>query len=122
MKQRTTQQNRALYKYFELVSDELNNAGYSVMKTLRHDVEIDWNQKLFKELMWKPIQKAITKKNSTADLESGELQIVWETLNRHLGQKLGIHTPFPSLEVMIEQLGKVDYPVNEYDEQPDFNK
>jgi len=115
MKQRTTQQNRALYKFYELVSEDLNNAGYSVLKTLRHDVEIDWNATLFKELMWKPIQKAITKKNSTADLTSGELQIIYDTLNRHLGEKLKIHTPFPSLESMIEQLGKVEYPKEEYD-------
>lgn len=118
MKQRTSQQNKALYKFFELVSEDLNNAGYSVMKTLRHDVEIDWNATTFKELMWKPIQKAITKKNSTADLSSGELQIIYDTLNRHLGQKLGIHTPFPTLDVMIEQLGKVEYPVDEYDGEP----
>jgi hypothetical protein len=115
MKQRTTQQNKSLHKWYELVSEELNNAGYSVMKTLRHDVEIDWNATLFKELMWRPIQKAVTKKGSTAELSSGELQIVWETINRHLGQKLGIHTPFPSLEVMLEQLGKVEYPQEEYE-------
>ena len=115
MKQRTNSQNRALHKWYELVSEELNNAGYSVIKTLKPSVEIDWNATLFKELMWRPIQKAVTKKGSSSELSSGELQIVWETINRHLGQKLGIHTPFPTLEVMIEQLGKVEYPTEDCD-------
>lgn len=122
MKQRTSQQNKALHKWFELVSEDLNNAGYTVKKTLRADFDLDWSSSLFKELIWRPIQKVITKKNSSSELSSGELQIIWDTINRHLGEKFGLHTPFPSLEVMIEQLGKVDYPVNEYDEEPDFNK
>tara|TARA_R110000868_G_scaffold317240_1_gene578043 strand:- start:695 stop:1051 length:357 start_codon:yes stop_codon:yes gene_type:complete len=118
MKQRTTQQNKALHKWFELISDDMNNAGYTVLKTLRKDVELDWNAILFKELIWRPIQKSLTKKTSSADLESGELQIIWDTINRHLGEKFGIHTPFPTLDVMIEQLGKVDYP--DHDEEPEF--
>ena len=120
MKQRTSQQNKSLHKWFELVSEDLNNAGYTVKKTLREDFDLDWNPNLFKELIWRPIQKAITKKNSSSELESGELQIIWDTINRHLGEKFGLHTAFPSLENMIEQLGKVEYPENEYDEEPDF--
>ena len=120
MKSRTVQQNSALHKWFDLISNDLNGAGYTVLKTLRKDVELDWNPILFKELIWRPIQKALTKKGSSAELSSGELQIIWDTINRHLGEKFGIHTPFPSLEVMTEQLGKMDYPEHEGD--VDFNK
>lgn len=119
MKHRTTQQNKALHKFFELLSDDLNNAGYSVRKTLKEDFELDWTPNLIKEILFKSIIKAKFNKSKTSELSSGELQLAYDELNRHLGQKLGIHTPFPSLDVMIEQLGKVEYPEDEYNgEEP----
>ena len=65
MKQRTEKQNAALHLYFQKLSDMLNDSGYSVMKTLRHDAEIDWTPTLIKELMWRKIQKAMYDKKST---------------------------------------------------------
>lgn len=121
MKQRTTQQNKSLHLYFEFLATELNNAGYDVLKTLRHDISIDWNATLIKELIWRKVQLASYKKKSTADLTSGELQVLWETINRHIGEKFGIHVPFPSLEDLVEQdkRMKADYPSDEGID-PDF--
>jgi hypothetical protein len=82
--------------------------------------ELDWTPQLLKELLWRRIQKKKFNIQSTADLDSGELQMVYDELNRFLGTEFGIHTDFPSLETMIEQLGKVEYPVDEYDEEPTF--
>jgi len=115
MKQRTTQQNKSLHLYFEFLATELNNAGYDVLKTLRHDISIDWNATLIKELIWRKVQLASYKKKSTSDLTSGELQVMWETINRHIGEKFGIHVPFPSLEDLVEQdrRMKPEYPVHE---------
>ncbi len=96
-------QNKSLHLYFTHLADELNNSGYSVIKTLRHDIDIDWTPTLIKELIWKTVQKASYDKKSTRDLTSGELQIIWETINRHMGQKFGIHVPFPSLEALVEE-------------------
>lgn len=118
MKKRTTQQNKSLHVYFQYLADELNNAGYDVLKTLRHDISIDWNATLIKELIWRKVQKTAYKKQSTADLSSGELQILWETINRHVGEKFGIHVPFPSLESMLEEeksKRSYQYPKGEHD-------
>lgn len=120
MKHRTIQQNKALHKFFELVSEQLNDAGYDVRKTLKHDFELDWTPLLVKEIIFKSIIKAKFGKSKTSELSSGELQLAYDELNRHFVTKFGIHIPFPSLDTMLEQLGKVDYP--EYDEEPDFNK
>ena len=92
------------------------------MKTLRHDVEIDWSPTLIKELIWRKIQKATCDKQSTADLTSEEVILVFDTINRHLGTKFGIHVPFPSIDGLVEEdklKRDYSYPKDEYDgEEP----
>lgn len=95
---RTLKQNSALHVYFNLLAEELNSAGYDIKETLKKDIEIPWNAITVKELLWRPIQKAQLKKTSTTRLSTTELDLIYDTLNRYLGEKLGIHVPFPSEE------------------------
>jgi hypothetical protein len=98
MKQRTLTQNAALHLYFTRLAEALDAGGYDVTHTLKHSVDIPWNPVLVKELLWKVIQLPMTEKHSTAELDRVEVGHIYEVLNRHLGQKLGIHVPFPSEE------------------------
>jgi len=69
------------------------------MKTvLKHDVEIPWTQETAKDHLWRPIQQAMLKKESTTELDTAEVRQVYEVLNRHLSGKLGVTVPFPSNE------------------------
>lgn len=96
---RTNSQNKALHLWFDLVAKELNDAGYTVQLVVKEKVDIDWNKDLVKEILWKPAQNTILKKGSTTKLDKvGEIDLVWEHLNRHLGQKFGVHVDFPSEE------------------------
>lgn len=97
-KQRTLIQNNALHKYFELLADELNGAGYDMRKTLRQDIDIPWSKDTVKDYLWRPIQIAQLQKVSTAELNTAEIDKVYDVLNRHLGEKLGLHVDFPNLE------------------------
>ena len=101
MDKRSTRQNRAIHKYFELLADELNSAGWDMKRTLRHDVDIPWNGDTVKQWLWKPIQEAMLGKKSTTQLTTKEIDKVYETLNRHLADKLGVHTPFPSVDEIL---------------------
>ncbi len=94
---RTDAQNRALHKWLELVSEALNDAGLDVRHTLREEIEIPWNKDLAKEHLWRPVQKAVLGKESTTEPERSEYTQVYDVLNRHLGEKLGIHVPWPTL-------------------------
>ena len=96
MTQRTLKQNSALHLWFNLLAKELNDSGYTVQLVLKEKVDLDWDGDKVKELLWRPSQKAILKKKSTTELRKIEdMDKVWEHLNRHLGQKFGVHVPFP---------------------------
>ena len=95
---RTLTQNNAIHKYFELLANDLNDAGLSMQKVLKPNVDIDWTPEMIKTYLWKPIQEAMFQKKSTTELTTKEVGQVYETLNRHLGSKIEIHTPFPTNE------------------------
>lgn len=99
---RTIQQNKALHLYFTHLSQELNDAGLDMRKTLKPEIQIPWTPSNIKEYIWRPVQIAQLQKQSTTELTSDEVTKIWETLNRHFGEKFGLYVPFPSLEELIE--------------------
>ena len=96
--QRTIQQNKAIHKYCEMLAQALNDAGYDMRKTLKPGIDIPWNKDRVKDFLWRPIQEAMTGKESTTKLTTREPSDVYAVLDRHLGEKFGIHVEFPSNE------------------------
>lgn len=93
---RTLQQNKALHKFCEEVARELNNQGITVQKFLDHAVELDWNKDTVKNLIWKPIQKALTDKGSTTELDKiNDIDLIYDHINRHLSIEFGISVDWP---------------------------
>lgn len=97
-KKRTQRQNRALHVYFQLLADELNEAGLDMREVLKPSVDSSWTPETVKEYLWRPIQMLQVKKKSTTDLTTTDIDKVYDTLNRFLGEKLKISIPFPSIE------------------------
>ena len=93
--QRTLLQNNSLHKYFELLAQALNDAGYDMRKTLKPGIDIPWDRDRIKEFLWRPIQVAMTGKASTTELNTVEPSEIYAVLDRHLGEKFGIHIEFP---------------------------
>ena len=100
-KQRTAQQNRALHVYFTLIADALNDAGLDMKKVLKPEVEIPWSPMSVKEFLWRPVMKAQLHKQSTTEMSTRDIDTVFDTINRFLGDKFGVHEPFPSIEEII---------------------
>lgn len=100
-KQRTLKQNRALHLMFTQLAEELNDAGLDMRKTLKPGVEIPWEGKTIKEYLWRPIMKAQLGKESTTELNTKDIDKVFETIVRHLGEKFGIELQFPSVESLM---------------------
>ena len=94
---RTSQQNKAAHVYFTLVAEALNEAGLDMKQVLPRQVDIPWSRETVKELIWRPIQDAQLRKRSTTELTRGEIDAVYETVNRFLSG-MGLHVPFPTAE------------------------
>lgn len=94
MDMRTLAQNRAMHKYFTLLSEEFNRGGLTVSKLLK--VTVMWTPTAVKELLWKPIQEAVLDKKSTAKLNKDEVIKVYDVLNLTLAERYGISIEFPS--------------------------
>ena len=97
MAQRTDQQNKALHKYFSLLAEALNDAGYDMQHVLtQKQVSIPWSGDRVKDLLWREIQRAMLNKESTTELNRSEVSQVYEVLDRHISEKFGVHVEFPS--------------------------
>lgn len=94
-KQRSAKQNAALHVFLRLLSKALNSAGLDMRRTLKPGTDIPWSPETCKEHLWKPIQLAMTKKESTTESLRQEYSEIYEVLNRHMGQKFGISIPWP---------------------------
>ena len=99
IEKRTSNQNNALWLYFTLVAESLNDAGYTVQIVLKEKIDLDWNKDLVSSLLWKPAQQALIGEKSTTKLKKLEdIDTIFEHLNRHISEKFGIAVPFPSQE------------------------
>ena len=91
--QRTSQQQKSLELWCRLLSKDLNSAGLDQRKVLKPSIAIPWSQESVKAQLFKPILKAMTSLESTADAETGDYNKVYEVLCRHLSSKLGVTAP-----------------------------
>ena len=62
---RTERQNNAMHLWFRQMAEQLNDAGYSNAHPFNDQVEIPFTEGLVKEMLYKPIIKAMYQKTST---------------------------------------------------------
>jgi len=98
--QRTILQNKALHKYFELLAQAMNDAGWEMKRFFseKPEVEIPWNKERVKENLWKVLQEMMTGKTSTAQLTTKEVNEIYEVFDRHISKTTGVHVEFPKDE------------------------
>lgn len=106
--QRTLTQNRSMHKFFELLAQELNDSGLTMLKVLKPGADVPWSAETVKECIWKPIQNAQFGEHSTTKLTTKQVSEVYETLNRHLGEKFAVHVAWPSVDSMLIEGGSYD--------------
>lgn len=95
-KTRTHKQNNALHVYCRMLSEALNDAGYDMKKTLKQEAEIPWTTELVKQYLWKPVQEAVTGKDSTSTAGTEDYDKVHQVLSKHLSEKFNVYIPFPA--------------------------
>jgi Ser-tRNA(Ala) deacylase AlaX len=94
---RTTRQNNALHLLFELVAKELNDLGipfvYNGLKGMQFETQ--WTKQLFKDFVWKPIQKVMFGTDSTTKLTTEQIDKIFESINKFFAER-GIEVTFPN--------------------------
>jgi hypothetical protein len=98
---RTIPQNSAIHKYYDMLADSLNNAGYDVRAAMRHDAEIPWTRNLVKELIWRKVQLAMFDIESTTKLDTTQVSEIYEVINRHTAQTFAVSVAFPSKDKQL---------------------
>ena len=109
---RSVKTNASIHMFLKLVSESLNNGGFTVQKVvaLFQKADINWSMLAVKDIIWRNIQIAITGKESTTQLEQHEVTKVYKTVIHYLTTKVGIdHIEFPSIESMIYEQNKDKY-------------
>jgi hypothetical protein len=99
--QRTETQNDALHLWCERVAKTLNNAGLEMVVNLPTGKQwtIPWSKHTVKENIWKPVQEAITGKQSTTEAKRIEYSQVYEVIYSRFADHHGITLPlWPSKE------------------------
>jgi len=96
---RTSQQNKSLWLFYQLLADSLNAAGLDMRVVLKPEVDIPWNKDTVHDYLWIPIQKAYLRTDSTTKLGKHlDIEEIHAILMRHLGEKFGVeYIQFPSI-------------------------
>lgn len=100
---RTSQQNRALHLFFTFVSTELNELGleFTYEGLNVNNLSSRYTALIVKEFIWKPIQIAMFKVESTTKLTTKEMNEIIDVIVSYFGQK-GIDLQFPNIEKLID--------------------
>lgn len=95
---RTSQQNKALWKFLTLLADSLNESGKDMRVVLKPTYSIPWTKENCHDHLWIPLQKAMYGTDSTTELNKQEqITKIHEVIMRELGEKHGVEfIPFPS--------------------------
>jgi len=85
-----------MHLYFERLADALNDAGLDMKKVLeKKEVSVPWTLHSVKEVLWRPIQQAMTGKDSTTEVSRVEPSDIHMVLDRHMAEKFGVSVAWP---------------------------
>ena len=96
---RTSQQNRAIFKYYRLIADMLADAGFtarSYFETLKNGFEVDITMQHVRDVVEKVSMDKY--KKEVKDLSTVEIQALHRTVDHAFSLQMGVSHEFPSDE------------------------
>ena len=96
---RTNRQNRAAHLCFRHLAEALNDAGYGIPHPLNAKLEIPYTEESVKELLYKPVIKAMYNKISTSELQTTELSQSFDAMLNRVAEVTGVVVHFPQHEL-----------------------
>lgn len=95
-RQRTSTQNRALHLWCRLAADTLNDAGlecYIDIPGTGRRMSVPWNKDSVKDSIWRPVQIAMTGKESTTEPERQDYAKIHEVICARIAESFGVALP-----------------------------
>ena len=98
-KTRTSQQNKAIHKFFMIMSEQLNELGieYLYHGPTGKEISLMYTPELVKMFFWKPIQNALFDFESTTKLTTLQMNQIIDVIVKFFGDK-GVLIEFPNVE------------------------
>jgi len=94
---RTLKQNKSIHKYCALLAEAFENGGFDMQTVLSKAVPVKWTMEAVKEVIWKRIQIVkFPDKKSTAQLETTDVNEVYQVIARHMATEFEINISFPN--------------------------
>lgn len=93
---RSLLQNNAMWLYLTNIAIELNKSQTFEYRGLSGKMmELPFNKNILHYITWIPAQKYLFKTDSTRLLETNQLNIIIESIDKFLGQNFNIYVDFP---------------------------
>ena len=102
-KQRTNLQNSSMHLYWQWVSDTLQERGLTFKVFFKDGFEVPWSKEIVGDHIWRPVQMAVCKQQSTTKPLTTDYPIIYDSINLKLSEH-GIHVPWPSKDTMKDEL------------------
>ena len=87
--------------YCRLLAEALNDAGYDFKQFLEvteYKLDVPWNDRLVKDVLWRGVQKAMTGEDSTTEPSTYQYVKIYETLNQRVAELTGVQVEWPHEE------------------------
>lgn len=96
---RSGQQNKALHVLFTEIAYELNQKGFEFQyKGLKgKEMKSRYTGNIVKDQVWRPLQMALYEKESTTELTTSDIEMIFDVLGKWLAEN-EIIIDFPSAE------------------------
>ena len=91
---RTSKQNNAIHASLRRLARSLNDAGYGVAHPLKPELEIPYTESSVKELLLKPIMKAMYDADSTSKLDTEQVGKVMGVMLNRVAELTGVVEEF----------------------------
>ena len=88
----TSQQKKAIHAYCDDIARTLSASGYDMQQAVT--LPIEPTGELVKEIMWRPVQKALFGKKSVTQLKMHDVDDVYRVIAKHLAETRDIDVRF----------------------------
>lgn len=95
---RTNKQNNTLAVLCRRLAEGLNEAGFEIPHPFKPDLEIPYTETSIRELIYKPIIKAMFDADSSTTLTTSEFSEAMTTMVDAVCRNTGVNVPIPTLE------------------------